>query len=46
VLNILYDSLATHDYLILGEVETPVSRLCEKMECLDSKARIWGEATS
>ncbi len=41
VLNMLYDSLATPGYLILGEVETPPSSLREKMECLDTKARIY-----
>jgi two-component system CheB/CheR fusion protein len=41
VLNMLYDSLATPGYLILGEVETPTNNLCEKVECLDSKARIY-----
>jgi len=41
VLNMLYDSLATPGYLILGEVETPTNNLREKLECLDSKARIY-----
>jgi len=40
-LNMLYDSLATPGYLILGEVETPPSSLREKLECLDSKAKIY-----
>jgi len=41
VLGMLYDSLATPGYLILGEVETPKSSLCEKLECLDTKAKIY-----
>jgi len=41
VLNMLYDSLATPGYLILGEVETPPNNLREKLECLDSKAKIY-----
>ena len=30
-----------HGYLILGEVETPTSSLVEKLECLDTKAKIY-----
>jgi len=41
VLNMLCDSLATPGYLILGEVETPTSNLNGKLECLDTKARIY-----
>jgi len=41
VLNMLYDSLATPGYLVLGEVETPTNNLREKLECLDTKARIY-----
>ena len=41
VLNMLYDSLATPGYLILGEVETPTSNMCEKLECLDYNAKIY-----
>jgi len=41
VLETLYDSLATPGYLILSEVETPTNNLLEKLECLDSKARIY-----
>ncbi len=41
VLEMFYDSLATPGYLILGEVETPKSSLCEKLECLDTKAKIY-----
>ncbi|MBA7679208.1 Chemotaxis protein methyltransferase [subsurface metagenome] len=41
VLNMLYSSLATPGYLILGEVETPTGSLREKLECLDSKAKIY-----
>ncbi len=41
VLEMLYKSLATPGYLILGEVETPANSLREKLECLDTKARIY-----
>ncbi len=41
VLDMLYDSLATPGYLILGEVETPTNNLREKLECLDIKSRIY-----
>jgi two-component system CheB/CheR fusion protein len=41
VLNILHASLATPGYLVLGEMETPTSNLQEKLECLDSKAKIY-----
>ncbi len=41
VLGMLYDSLATPGYLILGEVETPTVNLREKLECLDTKAKIY-----
>jgi len=37
----LYDSLATPGYLILGEVETPTNNLNGKLECLDIKAKIY-----
>ena len=41
VLNMLYDSLATPGYLVLGEVETPTSSISDRLECLDSKAKIY-----
>ena len=41
VLNMLYDTLATPGYLILGEVETPTNSLRCRLECLDTKARIY-----
>ncbi len=41
VLGMLYDSLATPGYLILGEVETITGSLCERLECLDAKAKIY-----
>jgi two-component system CheB/CheR fusion protein len=41
VLGMLYDSLTTPGYLVLGEVETLTSNLNEKLECLDNKARIY-----
>ena len=40
-LEMLYDSLAAPDYLILGEVERPASSLLERLECLDIKAKIY-----
>jgi two-component system CheB/CheR fusion protein len=41
VLNMLFNSLAAPGYLVLGEVETPTESLCDKLECLNSKARIY-----
>ena len=41
VLDMLYSSLNSPGYLILGEVETPSESLCEKLECLDTKAKIY-----
>ena len=41
VLDMLYASLATPGYLILGEVETPTNTFDKKLECLDSKAKIY-----
>ncbi|MFC1931774.1 CheR family methyltransferase [Chloroflexota bacterium] len=41
VLGMLYDSLATPGYLVLGEVETVTGNLRERLECLDSKAKIY-----
>ena len=41
VLSMLYDSLAASGYLILGEVETPANSLRDKLECLDSRAKIY-----
>lgn len=41
VLEMIYKSLATPGYLILGEVETPTGNLREKLECLDTKAKIY-----
>ncbi len=41
VLDTLYSSLATPGYLILGEVETPTNSLSEKLECLDTRAKIY-----
>ena len=37
----LYASLSPQGYLVLGEVETPPGAFSEKLECLDSKARIY-----
>ena len=41
VLGMLYNSLATPGYLILGEVETLPNSLHKKLGCLDRKARIY-----
>ena len=41
VLDMLYDSLAVPGYLILGEVEMLTGNLRGKLECLDSKAKIY-----
>lgn len=40
VLDMLYNILTTHGYLSLGEVEILISRLREKVGCLDNKARV------
>ncbi len=41
VLSMLYYSLSTPGYLVLGEVETPTNDIREKLECLDARARIY-----
>jgi chemotaxis methyl-accepting protein methylase len=41
VLGMVYDSLATPGYLVLGEVETPTDNLRPKLECLDARAKIY-----
>ncbi len=41
MLNMLYDSLAAPGYLILGEVETLTNSLNERLECLDTRAKIY-----
>lgn len=41
VLDMLYGSLDAPGYLVLGEVETPPGHFEQKLECLDSKARIY-----
>ena len=41
VLDMLYDSLASPGYLVLGEVETPVDNVRGRLQCLDNKARIY-----
>jgi len=43
ILDMLCDSLAASGYLVLGEAETPASGMREKLECLDSKAKIYGK---
>jgi chemotaxis methyl-accepting protein methylase len=41
VLSLVYDSLATPGYLVLGEVETPTENLRPKLECVNAKAKIY-----
>jgi chemotaxis methyl-accepting protein methylase len=41
VLNLVYDSLATPGYLVLGEVETPTDNLRPKLKCINVKAKIF-----
>jgi chemotaxis methyl-accepting protein methylase len=41
VLEMLYNSLHSHGYLILGESETPPNSLLKKLRCLDRKAKIY-----
>ncbi len=41
VLGMLYNSLATPGYLILGEVETPTDSLRGRFGCLDVKSKIY-----
>ncbi len=44
VLSMLYDALATPGYVVLGEAETPTTRLRERLVCLDTKAKIYKKA--
>ncbi len=41
VLGMLYASLATPGYLILGEAETPTESICSSLDCLDTRAKIY-----
>jgi chemotaxis methyl-accepting protein methylase len=41
VLGLVYDSLATPGYLVLGEVETPTDNLRPRLECINAKAKIY-----
>ena len=41
LLTMLYEALAAPGYLILGEVETPTDNLHGKLECLDTRAKIY-----
>jgi len=41
VLHMLHNSLAAPGYLVLGEVETLPESLRDKLECLDTKAKIY-----
>ena len=43
VLDMLYHSLNSRGYLILGESETPSNNLHEKLVCLDRKAKIYNK---
>ncbi len=44
VLGMLYDSLATPGYLVLGEVETVPDNLRDRLECLDGRVKIYKKA--
>jgi chemotaxis methyl-accepting protein methylase len=41
VLGLVYDSLATPGYLVLGEVETPTDNLRPRLECINARAKIY-----
>jgi chemotaxis methyl-accepting protein methylase len=41
VLSLIYDSLATPGYLVLGEVETPPDTIRSRLECINTKAKIY-----
>jgi len=41
VLSLVYNSLATSGYLVLGEVETLTDSLRPKLECVNNKAKIY-----
>jgi chemotaxis methyl-accepting protein methylase len=41
VLSLVYDSLATPGYLVLGEVETLTDNLRPRLECINTKAKIY-----
>jgi two-component system CheB/CheR fusion protein len=41
VLRMLYSTLATPGYLVLGEAETPTESMRDRLVCLDSQARIY-----
>jgi chemotaxis methyl-accepting protein methylase len=44
VLELVYDSLATPGYLVLGEVETPTDNLRPRLECVNARAKIYKKA--
>jgi len=44
VLDMLYNSLHSQGYLVLGEAETPPNSLHERIGCLDKKAKIYKKA--
>lgn len=41
VLQMLCDALATRGYLVLGEAEAPTNNVLKRLECLDSRAKIY-----
>ncbi|MFO7976770.1 MAG: CheR family methyltransferase, partial [Candidatus Hydrogenedentota bacterium] len=45
VLDMLYASLKTPGYLVLGEVETLTDNVRAKLQCLDGKAKIYRKAS-
>lgn len=44
VLSLVYDSLATPGYLVLGEVETPTDNLRPRLQCINARAKIYEKA--
>ena len=49
LLDMLYQVLATPGFLVLGEAKTPTDNLRQKLECLDTKSKIYkksGDETS
>lgn len=45
VLGMLYQSLGSPGYLVLGEVETPTDGWRRRLECLDARAKIYKKVT-
>jgi two-component system CheB/CheR fusion protein len=46
LLDMMYQVLAAPGFLVLGEAETPTDNLCRRLECLDSKAKIYKKSES